>query len=145
MAAPTLLKLVQNRLPTSHLLATNEATELQEFIDEAKIMKGFVDETGEPLDDDDLSRLELSYVADVAAIDFLNSRLNRYMEDAEVKTGGDGVTQEWAEKWKYIREQVGQLRKSAEEKAGQLGMSAGSMIAGMVTKITARDESEDDE
>lgn len=144
MAAPTTLKLVQNRLPASTALSDLETDELQEFIDEAKVSRDYVDTNGDPEDDANLSWLESGYVADLAAINFLNSRLNRYMEDAKVKYGGDGVTYEKYDKEKFIKQQITALERAAKEKAGKLGFGGNVMAIGLI-KVTPPVETDDDD
>jgi len=142
---PTILSLVQNRLPTTHKLNTLDNDQIVIFQQEVMIRKGFDDGSGNPVDEGSLSFLQLSYVADLTAIDVLTAQINRYMEDAKVRTGGDGVeVTEHQDKLKYIKEQIKNLRASAKEKEGKLGMTTGTGVPTTVIKIGARNESEDD-
>jgi hypothetical protein len=142
---PTILILVQRRLPTTHELPTIKNEDIESFIDEVMVYEGgdFVDEQGNPRNEEELTLLQKGYIADLTAAKVLMVQLNRYMEDAKVKTGGDGVTiNEYPDKLKYIQAMIKGFEDDAARKAGRLGTAAGYVPA-MVNKVTAMDESDE--
>jgi len=139
---PTILKLIQNRLPTTHKISSIKNEDIVVFQQEVMVRKGFSDNDA-PVSEDTLTLLQKGYIADLTAIDILTAQTNRYMEDAKVNTGGDGVITEHQDKLKYIKEQIKNLRANVKEKEGKLGLTVGSGVPTAVIKISARDESED--
>ena len=141
--APDILKLVQNRLPTTHRIATIENDEIVETIDEVLVLKGFVDDDGEPTAEG-MTRLQKSWIADLSAIKVLTAQINRYMEDPKVKAGSDAVEVEYPDKLKYIKAQIDQLKIDAAEKEASLGTGSGGYVPNYAVKVGVKPETYDE-
>lgn len=133
-----LAALVENRLvSTAEVLKKVNSSLIETTIEEVKAVYGF-----EEKEDDELSVLQKSYIADLVAAAVLKYGLDRYKEDANAKTGPDTLVHEAQDKLKYLTEQINRFEKDAKLKAGKLGLDLISTPA-LVVKIGATVETDE--
>ena len=127
--------MVKNRLVSTGRLLDREAPSLvADTVEEVMALQGYSGRS-----DAELSALEKVYIADLTAARVLKYVLDRYMQDAKVKEGPDGLVHEAPDKLKFLREQAAQFEKSAEFAAGRLGLNLDG-VPPLVVRIGAAAE-----
>jgi len=119
----TLLEMLQNRLPDEAALF---AASLGTFIEEAQALAGF-----EGVADVDLSTLQKSLIADMAAKAMILPAMSKY-KTSLAKAEGDGSgSAEFVDKLKFLTEMKQNLDSGILEKKQQLAKAADSTDTGV--------------
>ncbi len=119
----TLLEMLQNRLPGEAALF---AASLGGFIEEAQALAGF-----EGTAEADLSTLQKSLIADMAAKAMILPAMSKY-KTSLTKAAGDGSgSAEFVDKLKFLTEMELKLARGILEKKQQLAKAANSTDTGV--------------
>ena len=128
---------IKNRLPST-IEVLDKKVSITDVVEEVRLIHGYDD-----VDEKDLTKKEILYIACLATKQILRAALDRYMQDPKAKGSGGDLDIEYQDKLKYLKKLFEETQSDIDLLAVKLGKSTAGKGTPppLILKVSAADES----